>query len=139
MQKISNLTLIVRLTFHQGLVHKDYLMHLYELFKIYGAMSPKITNPAPDKRTGKTYNTIRFLTYSLPCFAPLYELFYVDGKKVIPNNIAELLTWNPSLNFLWCPRGEDHASMIVPRFNRFIFDKSNKATAGRRPPVVLAL
>ncbi len=92
MQKLSKFTLSVRLMIHQGLVHIDYFMHLYELFKIYGAMSPKISNPAPDKRTGKIYKTIRFVTYSLPCFAPLFELFYVDGKKVIPNNIAELLT-----------------------------------------------
>jgi len=92
MQRRSNLTLSVRLTFCQGLVHKDYLMHLYELFKTYGAMSPQIYNGAPDKRTGKTYNYIRFNTYSLFCFNDLYNIFYPLGKKVIPHNIAELLT-----------------------------------------------
>jgi len=81
-----------RLKFEQGLNHNDYLLHLYKLFEKYCSANPKITNPAPDKRTGKTYNTIRFLTYSLPCFAPLYELFYVNGTKVIPNNIGDLLT-----------------------------------------------
>jgi hypothetical protein len=28
----------------------------------------------------------------LPCFNELLELFYADGKKVIPNNIGDLLT-----------------------------------------------
>ena len=31
-------------------------------------------------------------TFSLPCFNELYNLFYVDGKKVVPLNIGELLT-----------------------------------------------
>jgi hypothetical protein len=28
----------------------------------------------------------------LPCFNEYYDLFYSEGKKVIPHNIAELLT-----------------------------------------------
>jgi LAGLIDADG DNA endonuclease family len=31
-------------------------------------------------------------TYSLPCFNELFDLFYLDGKKIVPSNIAELLT-----------------------------------------------
>jgi hypothetical protein len=38
------------------------------------------------------YSAISFFTYSLPCFNELHELFSVDGKKVIPNNIGDLLT-----------------------------------------------
>ena len=38
------------------------------------------------------YICIYFNTYSLPCFVPLYDLFYPDGKKIIPSNIGELLT-----------------------------------------------
>jgi LAGLIDADG DNA endonuclease family len=40
----------------------------------------------------KTYSRIYFLTYTLPCFNDLYLLFYPAGKKIIPANIAELLT-----------------------------------------------
>jgi hypothetical protein len=81
MQRRSNLTLSVRLTFCQGLVHKDYLMYLYELFKTYVAMSPQIYNGAPDKRTGNTSSYIRFNTYSLFCFNDLYNLFYPLGSR----------------------------------------------------------
>ena len=28
----------------------------------------------------------------MPCFNELYNLFYVEGKKIVPLNIAELLT-----------------------------------------------
>jgi len=75
LQKRSENTLSVRALFKQGVVNKDYLMHLYELFQTYGSQVPKTTNLAPDKRTGKIYSAVSFNTYSLPCLAPLYELF----------------------------------------------------------------
>jgi hypothetical protein len=81
-----------RLEFTQGLVHKEYIQHLYELFTIYCGMEPRITNRAPDKRTGKIYNAVGFKTYALPCFNELYELFYPMGKKIVPLNIKDLLT-----------------------------------------------
>jgi hypothetical protein len=79
------------LCFEQGLVHEEYVMHLYELFKSYCRSVPKTTNRLPDKRTGKIYSRVTFTTMALPCFNELYELFYVNGKKVIPSNIGELL------------------------------------------------
>ena len=85
-------TLSVRIRFRQGLLHKDYLYHLYEIFNSYCPSGPKINTPAPDKRTGNIYSTIYFTTYSLPCFKELYELFYPKGKKVVPLNIGVLLT-----------------------------------------------
>jgi hypothetical protein len=38
------------------------------------------------------YSSIYFETYSLPCFNEIYSLFYLNGKKIIPKNIEELLT-----------------------------------------------
>ena len=32
------------------------------------------------------------MTYSLPCFNEFYDLFYHEGTKCIPSNIAELLS-----------------------------------------------
>nr|QVG61568.1 hypothetical protein [Rhizoctonia sp.] len=90
-QKQSN-SLNPRLIFSQGLVHKDYIFHLYELFKGYCSVAPKISDRLPDKRTGKIYTRVQFLTYSLPCFNELYNLFYPEGVKVVPSNIFELLT-----------------------------------------------
>lgn len=82
----------VRLHFEQGLVHKDYLYHLYELFESYCSTAPKISNRLPDKRTGLIYTRVKFQTRSLPCFNELYDKFYPEGKKQIPENIGELLT-----------------------------------------------
>lgn len=46
-----------RLCFKQGLIHKDYLEHLYMLFKDYCSNAPVITNRSPDIRTGNIYNS----------------------------------------------------------------------------------
>lgn len=81
-----------RLEFNQSTVHEEYLLHLYELFKSYCSAAPKISNSPVDKRTGKIYSRIRFQTYSLPCFNSIYNLFYLEGKKIIPANINELFT-----------------------------------------------
>lgn len=79
------------LQFEQGLVHKDYIFHLYDLFKFYCNAEPKISDRKPDYRTGKVYTRVRFHSYYLPCFNELYSLFYLEGKN-IPKNIGELLT-----------------------------------------------
>lgn len=81
-----------RLHFEQGVLHKDYLYHLYNLFETYCTTPPKTSNRLPDKRTGKIYTRIKFQTCSLPCFNELYCLFYSGGEKILPTNIAELLT-----------------------------------------------
>lgn len=88
-QKIS---VNARLLFEQGIVNNDYIYYLYELFKSYCSLAPRTTSRLPDKRTGKIYSSTKFQTYALPCFNDLYNLFYPQGKKVIPLNIAELLT-----------------------------------------------
>ena len=82
----------VRLEFTQGLLHIEYIQHLFELFIDYCGMGPQTPSVSPDKRTGKIYGVVRFTTFTLPCFNELYNLFYVDGKKIVPSNIGELLT-----------------------------------------------
>jgi NADH-ubiquinone oxidoreductase chain 2 len=48
----------VRFKFEQGIVHKDYLLHLFELFSCYCSNTPKIHQRAPDKKTGKVHSSI---------------------------------------------------------------------------------
>lgn len=80
------------LHFEQGIVHKEYLDHLYNLFAGYCNSAPNISDRLPDKRTNKIYTRIQFVTYSLPCFNYLYDLFYFEGKKFVPLNIEEHFT-----------------------------------------------
>ena len=39
------------------------------------------------------FYALSFTTRSLPCITELYDLFYPEGKKIIPHNIYDLLTW----------------------------------------------
>lgn len=81
-----------RFAFIQGLVHKDYIFHLYEIFQEYCPSAPKFNECKPHPKTGKMYTNISFNTYTLPCFNEIYDLFYESGKKIVPKTIGDLLT-----------------------------------------------
>lgn len=78
------------LKFEQGLIHKDYLLHLFDLFSTYCLTAPKTQSRVLKTRPGMVYGSVYFRTYSLPYFNEFHDLF--EGKKIIPNNIGELLT-----------------------------------------------
>ena len=80
------------LRFEQGSIHEDYLLHLYDLFKIDCRSGPQYSDRKADFRTNQIYSRIQFQTRSLPCFNEFHELFYPDGVKIIPSNISEYLT-----------------------------------------------
>ena len=83
-----------RLVYAQTVVkHKEYFDFVYNLFvpfcaKNYVPQSIIIK----DNRTNKVYSAISFTTMQLPCFNVFKEIFYLSNKKVIPNNIYDLLT-----------------------------------------------
>ncbi|BDC33821.1 hypothetical protein EMPS_mp08 (mitochondrion) [Entomortierella parvispora] len=80
-----------RFLFEQGEIHRDYLFHLYDLFKDYCKTEPKISSKF-DKRTNKTYSRVKFSTLTSPLFNYYHDLFYLNGNKIIPANLGELLT-----------------------------------------------
>src|ERR1700757_1938574 len=57
----------VRLRFEQGQIHKEYILHLYEIFKLYCNSSYVIRNRF-DKRSNQYYETIYFYTTTSPIF-----------------------------------------------------------------------
>jgi len=87
----SSPTANARAVFRQGEIHSEFLYHLYDLFKIFTLSPPKFTTIV-DKKTGKSRRNLSFATLNLPCFNEIYELFYVNGIKVVPQNIGELLS-----------------------------------------------
>jgi hypothetical protein len=113
-----------RFLFKQGVCHEDYLRHLYELFASFCSQGPKIKNLKPDTRTGKVYTKIWFNTYSLPCFNELYNTFYLNGVKIVPQNIGDLLT-PLGLAYLICDDGNFSNSHQAVRIstNSFSFDE----------------
>jgi hypothetical protein len=77
--------------FLQGDIHSNYLLYLYDLFKIYCKTEPK-SNSRYDNRTNIFYKYINFNTLSSPVFNYYQDIFYLNGKKIIPKNLDKLLT-----------------------------------------------
>lgn len=77
------------LCFKQGIVNRDYIIHLYTIFQEYCKMSPRTYNAT---LKGKVHQSIVFDTLTYPAFNYFHELFYKDKIKIVPLNIQELLT-----------------------------------------------
>jgi LAGLIDADG DNA endonuclease family len=77
-----------RIGFKQSLLRFEYL------WQVFSVLSP-FCNRLPRLIIGKRNKTItfgvEFATRSLPCFITYLELFYVNNKKIIPENIYHLL------------------------------------------------
>lgn len=82
-----------RFRFKQSIIRSDYVIHSFMLLSHYCSNLPYLVKST---RNGKLHFALEFSTRSLPCFNDLYLLFYKDingyKKKVVPNNIYELLT-----------------------------------------------
>jgi len=77
--------------FDQSTIHKEYLYYLFSLLKdLCGMAQPRETSWF-NKSTKTSHNSYYFVTYSLPCLNKFHDLFYVNGKKVVPINIADYL------------------------------------------------
>jgi ubiquinol-cytochrome c reductase cytochrome b subunit len=72
--------------------HAEYLTVLYVQFINLAKSAPKVVIRKADKRTGKVYSQIQWKSPTYTCFNMYHDMFYVNGKKVVPANIAELLT-----------------------------------------------
>jgi hypothetical protein len=82
-----------RLRYEQSYpAHAGYLMSLYNSLKSLTMSEPKVVLRRPDKRTGLVYPSISFKTRSLPVLNAYRELFYLNGTKIVPFNIQELLS-----------------------------------------------
>ena len=74
-----------RVSFKQGSPNIQYLLHNWKIFSSFGYCKP--SKPQLKKYISKknvVYFYIRFHTWTYSSFNYLYELFYNQGKKVIP-------------------------------------------------------
>lgn len=78
-----------RLGFEQSGINAKYVWSVFFILSHYCSSGPMIRTRS---RGGIDNTGILFVTRALPCFTGLYNLFYVNGIKVIPENIYELLT-----------------------------------------------
>jgi group I intron endonuclease len=77
------------LGFSQSGANSIYVWYVFNILSHYCSRYPLYRIR---KYKGKLNYSLEFKTRSMPCITELYYLFYLEGKKVIPLNIYELLT-----------------------------------------------
>jgi len=102
----KNLNSNTRLQFKQSSKNQAYIEHLWNLFKDYCGSEPKVTSWFDDRPTkNKTYSSVKFSTFSLPCFNVFRTMFYDStGVKFIPDDLEDHLTAR-SLAYWACDDG----------------------------------
>jgi len=78
-----------RLQFKQKYSQFEYFYSVFFQLSHYCSKGPYVTKTVLHK---KIHYSLAFTTRSLPCITELYNLFYVEGKKVVPKNLFHLLT-----------------------------------------------
>jgi hypothetical protein len=85
----------VRLCYRQSVKHKEYLFWLYTFFYNRGYTSnlqPRQYTRTIQKKEGKIYYGYEFNTFTFRSFSWIHDMFYKNGRKIIPLNIYEYLT-----------------------------------------------
>lgn len=103
--------------FEQGLSHSTYLLHLFGLFFDYCGAFPRCFERY-DARYDKHTYSLYFYTLSLPCFDELYQLFYANGVKGIPQNVIDYIT-PVSLAYWICDDGARHGKGLMLNTNSY--------------------
>jgi len=79
-----------RLQFKQTIKHIDYFYFVFFKLSHYCSKGPYTTRTNVHK---KEHIGLGFTTRSLPCITELYNIFYVNNTKIVPNVLFDLMTW----------------------------------------------
>jgi len=101
-----------RLRIHQGDVQKEYVFWKYKILKDFVGVPPRRIMCWYDIKRNKYHYSWYFHTKSSVDFRLLYEYFYKDKKKIIPETIEKLLT--PRAIAVWAM---DDGTYTKPGFN----------------------
>jgi hypothetical protein len=86
-----------RLQFKQKYSHFEYFYSVFFNLSHYCSKAPYVTKTIVNNRL---HYGLGFTTRSLPCITELYDLFYYEGKKIIPKNFFDLFTWEALVHFI---------------------------------------
>jgi len=78
-----------RLKIEQGIVHADYVQHLYSVLRDWVLSPPR---PKQGQTRGVTTLNLAFQTVSHAELSSYGELFYRERRKIAPETIGSLLT-----------------------------------------------
>ena len=81
-----------RLRIHHGWKQKELIFWKYQVLKSLVSCSPRKIVSWKNPRNGEDYYSWYFHTRTIPEFRRLYKVFYSGGRKILPENISDLLT-----------------------------------------------
>jgi len=88
-----------RLRIHHGWKQKDLVLWKYKVLKNLVLSPPRKIVCWKNPKNNENYYSWYFHTQTIPEFKTLYKIFYHDGKKILPQNILNLL--NPLTLAVW--------------------------------------
>jgi len=84
--------LTARVRIHQGENQKDYLFWKYQALCNFVSQKPKRIICGKNPQKNKNYYSWYFHTVTTESFGELYQQFYLNGCKIVPKNISNILT-----------------------------------------------
>lgn len=77
--------------FEQSLAHFPYIWQVFNILSHYCPSFLKFKIRIEKKVNRKNTFSLFFYSRAMPCITEIHNLFYSSGKKILPNNIFELL------------------------------------------------
>jgi len=95
----------------QGLINIQYLLFVFNLFSHYCQSIPSLRKTR--FKTGETHFGITMSTRTLPCFNFYYNLFYLNGVKVISENLYDLFTSEALAHWIMCDGNFNQTGVVL--------------------------